>query len=125
MFEWFKRKQKNNALALMTESNSQLRQLLFQEQKHSADLLTLLTNAMQNKGEGYTETATKVQGEPTPTELKVLALFNDVDTLSAQDITNTLGYSCRQMASKHCSNLLRKGLVVKTGSGKNVRYKKA
>lgn len=119
-------KPKQNALVVLENSNSELRKLLFLEKQHSAELLKQLSKALQNRGgnpyQTNAETAKEAR-QATPREKDILALFQTKDTISSQDVCKALGYSCRQIASKHLSNMLRKGLIAKTGTGKNTKYK--
>ena len=127
LFKLF-RKQSPNALIILEKSNEQLQQLLFLEKQHTIELLAMLKEALQNKdatvSKQEAQPITKEPGEPTPREKDILKLFQTNNTVSSQELCTALGYACRQVASKHLSNMLRKGLIAKTGTGKNIRYKK-
>jgi len=115
----FKRKQ--NALAVLQNSNSELRQLLFLEKKHSADLLQQLTKALGNG----CKTVERKKGTPTPKEQEVLTLLNTTDSITTASVCSALGYAARQVACALIARMIAKGLLIKTGSGKNTSYKLA
>lgn len=109
---------KKNALALLNESNSELRQLLFLEKKHSADLLQQLSKALSNTS----ESVTKEPGNPTQKEQEVLNMFNLQEKITSAAVCKNLNYSCRQIASERLSKMITKGLIKKVGLGKLSAY---
>ena len=115
----FKRKQ--NALAVLQNSNAELRQLLFLEQQHSAELLKMLANSMGNNGENIA----KEKGTPTPTQAKVLAMLNEQDSITNAYLCSKLGYRQRQVGNGLLLRMIKKNLLQKIGSGKNTSYKLA
>jgi len=119
---FFGRPEKKNTLVVLEESNAELRQLLFLEKKHSADLLQQLSKALSNTQGNHSETLTKEPGRATPKEQEVLDLFEKQEKITSHDVCKALGYKCRQIGSERITKMLRKGLLKKIGSGKLSAY---
>ena len=110
----FGRPGKKNALVLMSESNSELRQLLFLEKKHSADLLQQLTKALGN----HSETVTKEIGTPTPKQAEIIAFVKTNQKVTAAQVQEALHYKHRATASGMLSEAIKKGLIQRHNRGK-------
>ena len=122
----FGRPEKKNALVVLTESNAELRQLLFLEKKHSAELLQQLSKVLGNTKESVSETPAKESAkEPvwaTPREQDILNLLKEKGQVNTAIVSKALGYSCRQVGGARLAKMLRKGLIKKVGSGKLTAY---
>jgi len=118
-----------NALVVLTESNAELRQLLFLEKKHSAELLQQLSKALGNAKGNVSETPVKEPAkEPawvTPREEEVLHLLKVNGKVTSASVSSALNYSCRQVGGARLAKMLRKGLIKKVGSGKLTAYRLA
>ncbi len=119
MFEWFwKRKKEPNALTLLHNSNSELRQLLFLEKKHSSDLLEQLKKALGNS----CETVAKELSDPTPREQEVLNLLKTTGSTTSKAVCVALGYAKRQIGCALLLRMVKKGFLKKQGAGKLTKY---
>jgi len=115
---------KENALAVLTESNAELRQLLFLEKKHSADLLQQLSKALANQSQNYSQTSEAMPGQPTPREADVLKLLEDHKSITSKAVCDALGYKTMQVGSSMLLRMERKKLIHKIAFGKNTAYAK-
>ena len=114
-----------NALTVLSDSNAELRRLLFLSQKHSADLLIQLSTiqkAMLNgQGNGCQTDAMEAR-PPTPKEQEVLDLLKSSQSITTKDITEALGHKCRQVSSAMVFKMVKKGFLKRVGNGKLCRY---
>lgn len=127
--QWIFGRPQNQVTVLQT-TNLQLCSLLAIEQKHSSDLLqqlkALQEALLNHEGNGlgnHCETVTRTQMPATKREQDVLDLLQNKDSISSSDVTATFNYSFRQVACSLLLRMTKKGIIAKTGTGKNTKYK--
>ena len=109
---------------VLTESNAELRQLLFLEKAHSANLLQQLANALENQEQNHLRTSEPMVAQPTPRESEVLNLFESNNSITSKTVCDALHYKTMQVGSSMLLRMERKGLVRKIAFGKNTAYAK-
>ncbi len=114
-----------NELITLKENYARQQQLIANSQQHVSFLLErikVLENVVINLKQTPSQPLANRPVKPTVLELQILELVKAKGEISSHDIFEAMKYKNRQTATQRACEMVKRGLLIRVGSGKLSRY---